>query len=86
MFIILNGTVVRIQLNHVFVGPQLNCESSFNNANGYTIACKDEIKGDDIRKGITKVTCALTDGMDESITQETEMKFPLCCEKKVQSG
>ncbi|KAH3806577.1 hypothetical protein DPMN_134900 [Dreissena polymorpha] len=67
-------------------GPQLNCESSFNNANGYTIACKDEIKGDDIRKGITKVTCALTDGMDESITQETEIKFPLCCEKKAQSA
>ncbi|XP_052216004.1 uncharacterized protein LOC127834307 [Dreissena polymorpha] len=67
-------------------GPQLNYESYFNNTNGYTIACNDEIKGDDIRKGKTRVACALTDGMDELIAQETEIQFPVCCEKKVQSA
>ncbi|XP_052218128.1 uncharacterized protein LOC127835732 [Dreissena polymorpha] len=66
-------------------GPQFNCESTFNDTNGHRIACKDEIKGDDIRKGKKKVTCALTDVINESIEQETEIQFPICCEKKVQS-
>ncbi|XP_052219062.1 uncharacterized protein LOC127836457 [Dreissena polymorpha] len=66
-------------------GSKFNCESSFNNTNGHTLACNDEIKGDDIRKGKTKITCALVDGMNESTEQETEIQFPKCCEKKNKS-